>query len=98
MIADDLTHTELASVVGLLFAAGLKQGFAFTEWSETQGATKAEAAVQVSAGTAENENPGFALGPGGHWFVALTQDDKVRIYRSKQHCAVGAWDFYQAVE
>lgn len=98
MIADDLTNTELASVVGLLFAAGVKQGYGYTEWSEDQGATKAEAAVKVSENFVSNENPGLTLGPGGEWLSAWAEDEKVRVYRSKQHCGVGSWDFYQSVE
>jgi len=93
-----LSYTELAQVHGFVFAAGLRQGYGYTQWSEDSGATNFEAAIQVSGVPADYQTPGFCLGPAGQWFCALTQSGQVRIYRSETHCATGGWQLYQTVE
>jgi hypothetical protein len=95
MLADTLSRTELTGVVGLLYAAGLSGGNGYAAFSEDSGATNYEAPVKV-ADDVDEENPALTLGPGGEWFSAFVLGDKVRVYRSRDHC--GSWAVTQTLQ
>ena len=98
MLADTCERTQLAQTCGLLFAVGLRGGYAETAWSEDEGATNYEAAVRVDDVPTAYSQPGICLAHGGEWFVAIEHADAVRVYRSQQHCANGSWAAYQTVD
>ena len=85
MLADDLAKAQVCERDGILYAAGLADGYAYFEWSYDSGANKAAfpdgtTAQLISTEFVENEQPAIEALQTGEIVVAVSQDDAVRTY------------------
>ena len=88
MLADDLAKTQICERDGIIYAAGLDGGYAYFEWSQDSGATKAPfpdgtTRKPISPDLVEYDQPGIAALQTGEILVALAQAEAVRIYRTQ---------------
>jgi predicted glutamine amidotransferase len=101
MLADDLLKAQICERDGIVYAAGLSGGYAYFEWSQDSGATKAlfpegTTATLISSEPVDDDQPAVEALQTGEIVVALTQDGRVKTYVTRgegQH-----WDFIGAVE
>jgi len=101
MLADDLLKAQICERDGLVYAVGLSQGYAYFEWSQDSGATKAafpdgSTARLISPEPADDDQPAIEALQTGEIVVALAQDGLVRTYVTRdegQH-----WELIGAVE
>ena len=101
MLADDLVKAQLCERDGLVYAAGLSGGYAYFEWSQDSGATKASfadgsAARRISAEPADDEQPAIEALQTGEVVVALVQNGAVKAYVTRDEGE--HWEFIGAVE
>jgi len=85
MLADDLAKAQVCERDGILYAAGLADGYAYFEWSYDSGAGKApfpdgSTRCLISPQPVENEQPAIEALQTGEIVVAVSQDDAVRTY------------------
>jgi len=101
MLADDLTKAQICERDGLVYAAGLSGGYAYFEWSQDSGATKASfpdasTAKLISAEPADDEQPAIEALQTGEIVVALAQSGVVKTYVTRDEGE--HWEFIGAVE
>lgn len=87
MLADDLSKAAICERDGIIYAAGLDGGYAYFEWSQDSGATKAlfpdgTTRKQISAEPVESDQPAIVALQTGQIVVALAQAGAVRTYRT----------------
>ena len=101
MIADDLSKAQITtSFMGLVYAAGLLEGYCCFEWSDDSGATRGDFADGstrrlVSPDPVADEQPAITELPSGAILVAVTQEGQVRVYQS--HDFGWSWEVAGAV-
>ena len=88
MLADDLAKAQLCERHGLVYAVGLAEGYAWCEWSQDSGATKAffpdgSTAKPVSLEPADDDQPAIEVLQTGEIVVALSQEGGVKTYVSR---------------
>jgi hypothetical protein len=87
MLADDLTKAAICERDGIIYAAGLDGGYAYFEWSQDSGATKAPfpggmTRKPISLDPVESDQPAIVALQTGQILVALAQAGAVRVYRT----------------
>ena len=85
MLADDLMKAQICERDGLVYAVGLSEGYAWFEWSQDSGATKAalpdgSTAKLISPEVADDDQPAIEALQTGEIVVALAQDGMVKTY------------------
>jgi len=85
MLADDLVRAQICERDGLIYAAGLAGGYAWFEWSQDSGATRASfpdgsTAKPISAEPVEDDQPAIEALQTGEIVAALAQDGRVKTY------------------
>ncbi len=88
MLGDDLAKAQICERDGILYAAGLADGYAYVEWSDDGGATKGaysdgSTARPISLERTADEQPAIEALQTGELIAALTQGDSVRTYVSR---------------
>jgi len=101
MLADDLMKAQLCERDGLVYAAGLSGGYAWFEWSQDSGATKApfadgSTARPISSEPADDEQPAVEALQTGEVVVAIVQNGVVKTHVTRDEGE--HWELVGAVE
>lgn len=101
MLADDLTKAQICERDGILYAVGLAGGYAYFEWSQDAGATKAAfpdgtTAKLITPEPTDDEQPAIEALQTGEIVVALTQAGLVKTYITRDEGE--HWELVGAVE
>jgi hypothetical protein len=88
MLASDLQKAQICERNGLVYAAGLAEGYAWFEWSQDSGASQAlfpdgSSRQLISPEPADDEQPAIAALQTGEIVVALVQDGLVKTYLTR---------------